>query len=86
MALICKSGGKACIGCGECVGQREAESLVSCAVCGRSLKESESFFHKYFYILCRGCYESVTIQREEESVLKEMKGKRINGENRIYRI
>ena len=85
MALICKSGGKECEGCGECFGVREAESLESCAICGLAQKGNEIFFHRYFYILCRGCYESVTLQREEENALKAKKGKRINGENRIYR-
>ena len=85
MALICKSGGKECVGCGECFGESEAESLGSCAICGRAINENEFFFHKYFYILCRGCYDSVMLQREEENALTEKKGKRINGENRIYR-
>lgn len=85
MALICKSGGKECVKCGECLGVREAESFGSCAVCGRPLKEEESFFHKHFYFVCRLCYESIISQREEENALTEKKGKRINGENRIYR-
>ena len=85
MALICKSGGKECDGCGECFGDSKEESLGSCSVCGLALKENESFFYRYFYMLCRRCYESVTLQRKEENALTEKKGKRINGENRIYR-
>ena len=85
MALVCKSGGKECVGCGECVSQNEDEFFGSCPVCGRLLKDEDGFSDKYFHFLCCAYHVGISVIGEGKSADTEKKGKRTNGENRIYR-
>lgn len=55
MSLICKSGGKECSGCGQCM--EEETARVYCDKCGSAIYCGETYYRINGQALCEECIE-----------------------------
>ncbi len=55
MALVCRTCGKECNGCGDC----KPEKPPVCEVCGDIIEDTEAYFDFLHQLLCLSCLKEL---------------------------